>query len=149
MRVLVQRVATAEVTVAGRASGAIGPGLLLLVGITHSDDEATLKRMADKVVKLRIFADEAGLMNRSVLDVGGDVLAVSQFTLYADARKGRRPSYSDAAPPEAAKALYLRFLELLAAQGLKVEAGEFQAEMAVTYTNLGPVTILLDSKKTF
>ena len=146
MRVLVQRVATAEVTVAGRASGAIGPGLLLLVGITHSDDEATLKRMADKVVKLRIFADEAGLMNRSVLDVGGDVLAVSQFTLYADARKGNRPSYTEAARPEVASPLFDRFVAALAQRlGRPVATGVFGADMKVELLNDGPVTIWLDS----
>ena len=146
MRVLVQRVATAEVTVAGRASGAIGPGLLLLVGITHSDDEATLKRMADKVVKLRIFADEAGLMNRSVLDVGGDVLAVSQFTLYADARKGNRPSYTEAARPEVASPLFDRFVAALAQRlGKPVATGVFGADMKVQLLNDGPVTIWLDS----
>lgn len=146
MRVLVQRVATAEVTVAGRASGAIGPGLLLLVGITHSDDEATLKRMADKLVKLRIFADEAGLMNRSVLDVGGDVLAVSQFTLYADARKGNRPSYTEAARPEVASPLFDRFVAALAQRlGKPVATGVFGADMKVQLLNDGPVTIWLDS----
>ncbi|MCC7067520.1 MAG: D-tyrosyl-tRNA(Tyr) deacylase [Burkholderiales bacterium] len=146
MRVLVQRVATAEVTVAGRASGAIGPGLLLLVGITHSDDEATLKRMADKLVKLRIFADEAGLMNRSVLDVGGDVLAVSQFTLYADARKGNRPSYTEAARPEVASPLFDRFVAALAQRlGNPVATGVFGADMKVQLLNDGPVTIWLDS----
>ena len=144
MRVLVQRVATAEVTVAGRASGAIGPGLLLLVGITHSDDEATLKRMADKLVKLRIFADEVGLMNRSVLDVGGDVLAVSQFTLYADARKGNRPSYTEAARPEVASPLFDRFVAALAQRlGNPVATGVFGADMAVQFTNDGPVTFNL------
>ncbi len=146
MRVLVQRVATAEVTVAGRASGAIGPGLLLLVGITHSDDEATLKRMADKIVKLRIFADRAGLMNRSVLDVGGDVLAVSQFTLYADARKGNRPSYTEAARPEVASPLFDRFVAALAQRlGKPVATGVFGADMKVQLLNDGPVTIWLDS----
>ncbi len=146
MRVLVQRVATAEVTVAGRASGAIGPGLLLLVGITHSDDEATLKRMADKLVKLRIFADEVGLMNRSVLDVGGDVLAVSQFTLYADARKGNRPSYTEAARPEVASPLFDRFVAALAQRlGKPVATGVFGADMKVQLLNDGPVTIWLDS----
>lgn len=146
MRVLVQRVATAEVTVAGRASGAIGPGLLLLVGITHSDDEATLLRMADKVVKLRIFADDAGLMNRSVLDVGGDVLAVSQFTLYADARKGNRPSYTEAARPEVASPLFDRLVAALAQRlGKPVATGVFGADMKVQLLNDGPVTIWLDS----
>ena len=149
MRAVVQRVADAEVSVAGKRIGAISRGILVYVGVGNGDGEADAAWLAEKAANLRIFEDEEGKMNRSVLDEGGETLAISQFTLYADARKGRRPSYSDAAPPEAAKALYLRFLELLAAQGLKVEAGEFQAEMAVTYTNLGPVTILLDSKKTF
>ncbi|MCZ2136440.1 MAG: D-tyrosyl-tRNA(Tyr) deacylase [Burkholderiales bacterium] len=146
MRVLVQRVAMAEVTVAGRTSGAIGPGLLLLVGITHGDDEATLPRMADKVVKLRIFADDAGLMNRSVLDVGGEVLAVSQFTLYADARKGNRPSYTEAARPEVASPLFDRFVVALAQRlGKPVATGVFGADMKVQLLNDGPVTIWLDS----
>ncbi|HRY74007.1 MAG TPA: D-aminoacyl-tRNA deacylase [Spirochaetia bacterium] len=149
MRAVVQRVADAEVSVAGKRIGAIRRGILVYVGVGNGDGEADAAWLAEKAANLRIFEDEEGKMNRSVLDEGGETLAISQFTLYADARKGRRPSYSDAAPPEAAKVLYLRFLELLAAQGLKVEAGEFQAEMAVTYTNLGPVTILLDSKKTF
>ena len=147
MRILVQRVASASVAVDGRIAGAIGRGLLLLVGVTHDDTEAIEARMADKVVKLRIFSDDAGLMNRSVLDVGGDLLAVSQFTLYGDARKGNRPSYSRAARPEQAEPMYLDFVQVLAlALGKPVARGQFGADMQVSLVNDGPVTIWLDSK---
>ncbi len=146
MRVLVQRVSAANVVVNGAATGAIGNGLLLLVGVTHDDSEAIEDRMADKIVKLRIFSDDAGLMNRSVLDVGGEILAVSQFTLYADARKGNRPSYTDAARPEQASPAFDRFVGKLAARlGKPVPTGIFGADMKVSLTNDGPVTIWLDS----
>ena len=146
MRVLVQRVSAANVVVNGTATGAIGNGLLLLVGVTHDDSEAIEDRMADKIVKLRIFSDDAGLMNRSVLDVGGEILAVSQFTLYADARKGNRPSYTDAARPEQASPAFDRFVGKLAARlGKPVPTGIFGADMKVSLTNDGPVTIWLDS----
>jgi len=146
MRVLVQRVSAANVVVNGTATGAIGNGLLLLVGVTHDDSEAIEDRMADKIVKLRIFSDDAGLMNRSVLDVGGEILAVSQFTLYADARKGNRPSYTDAARPEQASPAFDRFVGKLAARlGKPVPTGVFGADMKVSLTNDGPVTIWLDS----
>ncbi len=146
MRILVQRVASASVAVDGRITGAIERGLLLLVGITHDDTEAIEARMADKVVKLRIFGDGAGLMNRSVLDVGGDLLAVSQFTLYGDARKGNRPSYTDAARPEQASPAFDRFVQHLAARmGRPVPTGVFGADMKVALVNDGPVTLWLDS----
>ncbi|WP_156864019.1 D-aminoacyl-tRNA deacylase [Casimicrobium huifangae] len=146
MRVLVQRVSAANVVVNGATTGAIGNGLLLLVGVTHDDSEAIEDRMADKIVKLRIFSDDAGLMNRSVLDVGGEILAVSQFTLYADARKGNRPSYTDAARPEQASPAFDRFVGKLAARlGKPVPTGIFGADMKVSLTNDGPVTIWLDS----
>ena len=146
MRVLVQRVSAANVVVNGATTGAIGNGLLLLVGVTHDDSEAIEDRMADKIVKLRIFSDDAGLMNRSVLDVGGEILAVSQFTLFADARKGNRPSYTDAARPEQASPAFDRFVGKLAARlGKPVPTGIFGADMKVSLTNDGPVTIWLDS----
>lgn len=147
MRVLVQRVSAANVVVNGTTTGAIGNGLLLLVGVTHDDSEAIEDRMADKIVKLRIFSDDAGLMNRSVLDVGGSILAVSQFTLYADARKGNRPSYTNAARPEQASPAFDRFVGKLAARlGKAVPTGVFGADMKVSLVNDGPVTIWLDSE---
>ena len=147
MRVLIQRVASANVVVDARITGVIDDGLLLLVGITHADTEAVEDRMADKIVKLRIFSDEQGLMNRSVLDVGGGLLAVSQFTLYADAEKGNRPSYTDAARPEKAAPAFDRFVAKLSARmGKPVPTGLFGADMQVTLVNNGPVTIWLDSE---
>jgi len=147
MRVLIQRVASAMVTVDGKITGEIGAGLLLLVGVTHSDTEATEERMADKIVKLRIFSDEQGLMNKSVLDTGGAVLAVSQFTLYADAKKGNRPSYTDAARPEQASPAFDRFVAKLSHRiGRVVPTGVFGADMRVSLINDGPVTIWLDSE---
>ncbi len=147
MRVLIQRVAFASVVVDETVTGAIDGGLLLLVGITHHDDEAVADRMADKIVKLRIFSDDAGLMNRSVLDVNGGILAVSQFTLYADARKGNRPSYTGAARPEHASPAFDRFVGKLATRlGRPVATGIFGADMKVTLVNDGPVTIWLDSE---
>lgn len=147
MRILIQRVTFANVVVEGAVTGAIDSGLLLLVGVTHADTEATEDRMADKVVKLRIFSDERGLMNRSVIDVGGDILAVSQFTLYADAKNGNRPSYTAAARPEQASPAFDRFVSKLAARlGKSVSTGVFGADMKVTLVNDGPVTIWLDSE---
>lgn len=147
MRVLIQRVLSANVVVDDAVTGAVGQGLLLLVGVTHADTEATEERMADKIVKLRIFSDEAGLMNRSVLDVGGGILAVSQFTLYADARKGNRPSYTDAARPEQASPAFDRFVAKLASRlGQPVATGVFGADMKVSLVNDGPVSIWLDSE---
>ena len=147
MRILIQRVISANVVVDGGVTGAIDHGLLLLVGVTHTDTEAIVDRMADKVVKLRIFSDEKGLMNRSVIDVGGGLLAVSQFTLYADAKGGNRPSYTAAARPEQASPAFDRFVSKLAARlGKPVSAGVFGADMKVTLVNDGPVTIWLDSE---
>jgi D-tyrosyl-tRNA(Tyr) deacylase len=149
VRVLVQRVSRAEVRVAGpaaepRVTGRIGRGLLLLVGFTDSDSEAELAWMADKVLGLRIFGDADGKMNLALADAGGAVLLVSQFTLYGDARKGRRPSFIDAARPEVAIPLYERFAALLREQGARVETGEFGAMMDVELVNDGPVTIWLE-----
>ena len=147
MRALIQRVTSVNVIVDEKVTGAIEHGLLLLVGITHTDTEVVEDRMADKIVKLRIFSDEQGLMNKSVLDVAGGILAVSQFTLYADAKKGNRPSYIDAARPEQASPAFDRFVAKLSARlGKSVPTGVFGAEMKVTLVNDGPVTIWLDSE---
>ena len=147
MRALIQRVTSANVVVDEKVTGAIKHGLLLLVGITHTDTEAVEDRIADKIVKLRIFSDEQGLMNKSVLDVAGGILAVSQFTLYADAKKGNRPSYIDAARPEQASPAFDRFVAKLSARlGKAVCTGVFGADMKVTLVNDGPVTIWLDSE---
>lgn len=144
MRVVLQRVSRAKVTVEGRTTGEIGRGLLLLAGFTAGDGEEALAWMAEKVAALRVFADEEGKMNRSVEEIGGSVLVVSQFTLYGDARKGRRPSFVAAAPPEVAVPLYERFVALLRATGLPVATGEFGAMMEVELVNDGPVTLILD-----
>ena len=144
MRVVLQRVAGARVTVEGRVTGEIGRGLLLLAGFTDGDTEATLRWMADKVVGLRVFTDAEGKMNLSVEEVDGAVLVVSQFTLYGDARRGRRPSFVDAARPEVAIPLYERFVALLRAAGRPVATGEFGAMMQVELTNDGPVTLVLE-----
>jgi D-tyrosyl-tRNA(Tyr) deacylase len=150
MRAVVQRVTRAQVTVGGDVVGRIDHGLMVLLGAGAGDAEADLAYVVDKIVGLRIFADDAGKMNRSVLDVGGGVLCVSQFTLYGDARKGRRPAFVDALEPVAAKALYEQALARLAAAGVaRVEAGVFAADMQVELVNDGPVTILLDSRKIF
>ena len=145
MRVVVQRVSRAEVRVDGRIIGKIEQGLLLLVGFKADDTEASLNWMAEKVVGLRIFSDDEGKMNRALTDVGGGLLVVSQFTLYGDVQKGRRPSFIDAAPPPIAIPLYERFVTLLRAQsGGPVETGEFGAMMDVELVNDGPVTLLLE-----
>ena len=144
MRVVVQRVKQASVSVEGRVVGAIGHGLMLLVGIRTGDTEAEIRWLASKIASLRIFDDDKGKLNRSVLDVGGSVLAVSQFTLYADGRKGRRPSYDQAAPPDIAEPLIRRFVQLLEAEGVPVQTGVFRAHMLVEIHNDGPVTILLE-----
>lgn len=144
MRVVLQRVSRARVTVDGRVTGEIGRGLLLLVGLTAGDDESTLRWMAEKVVGLRVFTDDEGKMNRSVEEVGGALLVVSQFTLYGDASRGRRPSFVEAARPEVAIPLYERFVELLRAAGRRVETGEFGAMMEVELVNDGPVTLVLE-----
>lgn len=149
MRAVVQRVKEASVRVEGRVVGGIGRGLLVLLGVATGDGEAEAEALAEKVANLRIFADETGQMNRSVLDTGGEVLVVSQFTLLGDARRGRRPSYIDAAPPEEANRLYERFAAEARRLGLRVETGVFRAMMDVALVNEGPVTILLDTKKAF
>ena len=149
MRCVVQRVKESSVSVNGETVGAIGPGLMVLIGVSVDDTDADLKYMTDKVPNLRIFDDENGVMNRSVLDAGGSILVISQFTLYGDARGGRRPSYIQAARPEEANAMYQRLVEAWRQKGLQVETGIFRAEMQVSLINDGPVTILLDSTKTF
>jgi D-tyrosyl-tRNA(Tyr) deacylase len=148
MRAVVQRVAEAAVSVAGERVAAIGPGLLVLLGVGREDAEADADYLADKVVNLRIFEDEAGHMNRSVLETGGAVLVVSQFTLYGDTRRGRRPGFSSAAAPEEANRLYRYFVDRVAAAGLEVREGVFRAMMDVSLVNRGPVTLLLDSART-
>jgi D-aminoacyl-tRNA deacylase len=149
MRAVIQRVARAQVTVESEITGAVGLGLLVLLGVATSDTEADADYLIDKITGLRIFEDSEGKMNLSVADVQGAILAVSQFTLYGDARKGRRPSFDAAARPEQAKKLYEYFVEKIRAAGLKCETGRFQAEMKVELVNDGPVTILLDSARTF
>ena len=148
MRVVLQRVSRAEVRIGGRATGSIGVGFVVLAGFAPTDTEETLSWMAEKVLSLRLFRDAEDKMNRSLDEAGGAVLVVSQFTLYGDARKGRRPSFIDAAPPEVAKPLYERFVALLkergAAGGIPVETGEFGAMMDVELVNDGPVTLLLE-----
>jgi D-tyrosyl-tRNA(Tyr) deacylase len=150
MRAVVQRVSRASVTVDDRVTGAIGRGLLVLFGAGAGDGATDLAYTVDKIVNLRIFPDDAGKMNRSVLDIGGGVLLVSQFTLYGDARQGRRPAFTGALEPTAARALYEQALAALEAAGVQhVAAGEFAADMQVELVNDGPVTILLDSRKLF
>ncbi len=149
MRAVVQRVSHARVVVDGRVTGEIGWGLVVLLAVGRSDTLDTASAMAEKIAHLRIFDDEDGKMNRSLLDTGGDALAVSQFTLYGDVRRGRRPGFEQAAPPELANALYEEFVRALRALDVRVETGVFQARMAVELTNEGPVTILLDSEKLF
>lgn len=149
MRCVVQRVTEASVTVNGETVGAVGPGLMVLIGVSTEDADADLKYMAEKVPNLRIFDDENGVMNRSVIDVGGSILAVSQFTLYGDTRGGRRPSYIRAAKPDEANALYERLVAAWRAKGIHVETGRFRTEMKVSLVNDGPVTILIDSEKAF
>jgi D-aminoacyl-tRNA deacylase len=145
VRIVLQRVSRAEVRVSGRVTGAIGRGYLLLVGLTGSDTKETLGWMADKVIGLRLFADDDGRLNLDLADAGGGLLVVSQFTLYGDARKGRRPSFIDAAPPEVAIPLYERFVALLRERAPgPVETGEFGAMMEVDLVNDGPVTLLLE-----
>ena len=149
MRAVIQRVTSARVTVDDRVTGEIGPGLLVLVGVDQQDGPSDVQYIAAKIRDLRIFPDDAGKMNLSVLDKQGSVLVVSQFTLSGDARNGRRPSFATAAPPQIARALYEDVVRELSASGLRVETGEFQAMMQVALVNDGPVTILLDSRKTF
>jgi D-tyrosyl-tRNA(Tyr) deacylase len=149
MRAVVQRVSRAKVTVNEWIAGEIGMGLLVLLGVGHPDTEADVNYLAEKIAGLRIFEDDDGKMNRSVRDVGGSVLAVSQFTLYGDVRRGKRPSFDDAAPPDQARRLYELFVERIRAAGLRCETGRFQEMMQVELVNDGPVTILLDSGKAF
>ena len=149
MRAVLQRVSRARVIVDGSVTGEIGHGIVVLIAVGREDLSATAAAMAEKIVNLRIFSDDKGKMNRSVLDTGGAILAISQFTLYGDARGQRRPGFIQAAPPELGKALYDEFVLALRALGVRVETGVFQAHMSVELTNDGPVTILLDSGKTF
>ncbi len=145
MRAVIQRVSEASVTVEGEQVAQIGRGFLILLGVSHSDGEAEAAYLARKIAGLRLFEDAEGKTNLGLSDVGGEALAVSQFTLYADARKGRRPSFTDAARPEQAQPLYRRFCELLAAEGIPVQRGIFQAHMQVALVNDGPVTLWLDT----
>jgi D-tyrosyl-tRNA(Tyr) deacylase len=145
MRVVLQRVKEAGVVVEGETAGAIDQGFLLLIGITHDDGEREAAYLARKIAGLRVFEDDDGKMNRALSEVNGAVLAVSQFTLYGSARKGRRPSFTHAARPEQAEPLYQRFCQLLRQQGIRVEQGIFQAEMTVSLINDGPVTLWLDT----
>ncbi len=147
MRTVIQRVREASVTIDGEVHGEIGNGLLILVGFCDSDDRETAERMADKIRRLRIFEDENGKMNLSVEDVGGAILSISQFTLYADCRKGNRPSFVKSGSPEHAKELYLYFNEILRSRGIPVEEGIFAADMKVRLLNDGPVTITMDSEE--
>ncbi len=147
MRAVVQRVKKGTVSIGGKVVGTINKGLVILLGVKSGDTEADAKFLADKCVNLRIFADEAGKFNLSALDVGGEVLAISQFTLYADTRKGRRPSFVNAAPQEISEPLYEKFIAYLQESGLKVASGKFGAMMLVEIHNDGPVTIILESKE--
>ncbi len=149
MRAVVQRVSRCRVTVNGEVTGEIGVGLLVLLGVGQNDTEAAADYLADKIAGLRIFEDEVGKMNRSVAEAGGAVLVVSQFTLFGDVRRGKRPSFDGAARPELAKKLYEYFVERIRAAGLRCETGRFQEMMDVELVNAGPVTILLDSEKLF
>jgi D-tyrosyl-tRNA(Tyr) deacylase len=149
MRAVAQRVSRASVTVDGRVTGEIGPGLVILLGVGREDTSRVAASMAEKLVNLRIFEDDQGKMNRSLLDVKGAALVVSQFTLYGDARGQRRPSFISAAPPEKAKALYEEFTVAIEGLGVSVATGVFQTMMSVELVNEGPVTILLDSDTTF
>jgi D-tyrosyl-tRNA(Tyr) deacylase len=149
VRAVVQRVAEASVRVEGRVMGAIGPGLMVLLGVGRGDGQNDAFDLADKIAHLRVFPDEDGKMNRSVGEAGGAILVVPQFTLYGDCRKGRRPSYVDAAPPEEADRLFRCFVERVRAAGLPVAEGVFRADMDVALINRGPVTLLLDSRRLF
>jgi D-tyrosyl-tRNA(Tyr) deacylase len=145
MRAVVQRVTEAEVTVEGHVAGKIGQGLLILLAVAKSDTRRDADYMADKLAGLRVFADEDGKLNKSVLDAGGSLLVVSQFTLYGDVSRGRRPSFDKAAAPQQARALYEHFVEAARGRGVRVETGVFQADMQVRLVNDGPVTIIIDS----
>lgn len=149
MRAVVQRTICSSVTSEGTETGRIGEGLTVLLGVGRDDDEKDVVYTADKILNLRIFEDEEGKMNQSLLQTGGEMLVVSQFTLYGDARHGRRPSFTAAAPPDSANRLYEEFVQYVEKQGVRVATGIFQTEMVVSLDNHGPVTILLDSKKEF
>ncbi|TKB26917.1 D-tyrosyl-tRNA(Tyr) deacylase [Desulfopila sp. IMCC35006] len=149
MRIVVQRVRRATVTIEGVVHGTIAQGMVVLLGIRHGDTGTDLQWLAEKAVNLRIFADQQGKMNRSLADIDGEMLIVSQFTLYGDCRKGRRPGFSAAAPPEIAEPLYRQFIEEVQKMGIRVATGIFQAAMEVDLINDGPVTLLLDSEKQF
>lgn len=149
MRAVVQRVSRASVTVQKQVAGKIDLGLLVLIAVGSADTEADADYLADKIIGLRVFEDDMGKMNLNLAEVGGSVLAVSQFTLYGDVRRGRRPSFDAAAPPETARALYQYFVERVRASGLRCETGRFQETMQLELVNDGPVTILLDSSKVF
>jgi D-tyrosyl-tRNA(Tyr) deacylase len=149
MRAVLQRVARAEVTVNGDLVASIGRGYVVLLGVGQGDTEADARYIAEKIAGLRLFEDEAGKINLGITEVGGEVLVVSQFTLFGDCRKGRRPSFADAAPPAVADQLYQRVVEMLRETGLRVQTGVFGAYMMVSLVNDGPVTILLDSRKSF
>ncbi len=145
MRACIQRVSQAQVVVDDETTGQIDAGLLVLLGVAESDGDPQLRWLADKVINLRIFPDDEGKMNRSLVDTGGAMLVVSQFTLYGDCRKGRRPSFIDAAQPEKAERMYQQFVDYVAGQGIKVATGRFRTEMKVSLTNDGPVTLWLDT----
>ncbi len=149
MRAVVQKVSRSSVTVEGKPVGAIEQGLLVLLGVTHDDTQQDARYLAEKIANLRIFEDEEDKLNRSVKDIHGAVLSVSQFTLYGDCRRGRRPSFTEAARPEQAAALYEQFNAYLRMEGLTVQTGQFQTHMEVALVNDGPVTMLLDSRKNF
>lgn len=149
MRVVIQRVSEASVTVDQKTVGAIGQGLMVLLGVAQGDTSQEAKSLAEKTAGLRIFEDDAGKMNRSVEEIGGSLLVVSQFTLLGDCRKGRRPGFSDAAPPELADQLYEEYVAALRSRGVNVATGVFRADMQVALVNDGPVTMLLDSRKQF
>jgi len=149
MRAVIQRVGEARVEAEGKVIGRIGPGLLVYLGVGKGDSEADVQFMAEKLANLRIFADEAGKMNRSVIDIGGGVLLISNFTLHGDCRKGRRPGFDAAADPALAEGLYRKVAQVIAQQGVPVETGSFGAHMHVTSLNDGPVTFLLDSSRLF
>ena len=149
MRAVVQKVSRAEVRIDGEVVGRVGRGLAVLVAVGKEDTVEAGRTLAEKIVNLRIFPDDQGKLNRSLLETGGSILCISQFTLYGDCRKGRRPSYEGAAPPDKARPLYDSFVESLSAFGITVESGQFQAMMEVELVNDGPVTLLLDTSKVF